>query len=335
MLIVIGSLIFAILKKTMITYAIIIANFLVFIITLIYESQILGSSSYLIQNGNMIFEHAGLGFRALYLTPEYLSQSYTLFTSMFLHNDFLHIFGNMIIFFFMGIAFEERIGWKKFITIYLITGVCGALTEAAINFMSPAQFANVSVIEQTYIDMGGIPMVGASGAIFGILGAFAFSYPHDKVIVPVPLGIFSILARVKVIWAAMLFGGMQFFLVAVFSNNGNVAYFAHLGGLASGFILAAIMIRGKTHTNKGQTIYHDTYNPPELKDIDFSKLKDLATNDELKGILKKIENETVPQVQHIWLEHFFEKAKCPNCKNNLSHSNNETSCNKCKFKLKF
>ena len=219
-------------KKLMITYTLIIANVIVFIITFIYYEQIV----YGVNN------FAGLGFRSVYLSPEYSPQLYTLFTSMFLHGGFLHIFGNMFIFLFLGMAFEQRIGGKKFLIIYLITGVVGALTHSI-------------------LDLGSwIPLVGASGAIFGIMGAFAYSYPRDEIVMPIPIGIMFI-TRIKVMYAVVIFGIMETAIVwweTGVGQQSNTAHFAHLGGLISGFILAAILLRGtKTHTKTGQTVYYD------------------------------------------------------------------------------
>lgn len=101
--IMIGAILIAYVKKIMITYSLIIANIAIFIITLFFENEILGGVDYI-----------GLGFRPVYLSIEYSPQIYTLFTSMFIHAGFAHIFGNMLVFFFVGIAFEERIGPKNF-----------------------------------------------------------------------------------------------------------------------------------------------------------------------------------------------------------------------------
>jgi rhomboid protease GluP len=146
--IMIGALIVAYVKKWMMTYALIIANFVVFILTFIFQVQTL--------YGNISVIVLDLGFSPVYLSFEYSPQLYTLFTSMFVHSGFLHIFGNMLIFFFIGMAFEQRVGWKKFLIIYLLTGICGALTHSLLNLGSSTV------------------LVGASGAIFGIMGAFAF-----------------------------------------------------------------------------------------------------------------------------------------------------------------
>jgi hypothetical protein len=199
----------------------------------------------------------------------------------------------MLIFFFMGMAFEQRIGAKKFLIIYLITGICGALTHSILN------------LNDTTL------LIGASGAIFGIMGAFAYSYPRDEVI------IFAVLET----------------LIVTFGYIDNVAHFAHLGGLISGFILATILLRGyKTHSKEGKTQYYDSFKPQKSHRIDFSKLEKLATTPELLEILKKIKNENVPQVRDIWLEHFFEKANCPECSNKINHFDRKIWCEKCGFK---
>ncbi len=307
--IMIGSLVLAYAKKWMMTYALMVANFAVFIISIIFYKQIgLGSVSVIIWD---------LGFRPIYLSIEYSPQVYTLFTSMFVHGGFAHIIGNMIIFFFLGMAFEQRIGAKKFLAIYLITGVCGALTHSLLNIGSA------------------ITLIGASGAIFGIMGAFAFSYPRDEVVMPIPLGIIMILRRIKVIYAVILFAALETVIV-MFDVQDSTAHFAHLGGLISGFILAAILIgRKKTHTEKGQTIYYDSYKPIAPSKIDYTKLQKLAANPELKEMLNRIESETVPQVRDVWLEHFFEKAKCPKCKNPLNHFDGKVWCEQCGFKTNY
>lgn len=144
--IMIVTLVVGYVRKLMMTYTLIIANFLVFALSLFFSDQIIGE----------------LGFRPVYLSLNLSPQIYTLFTSMFVHAGFLHILGNMLVFFFIGAAFEQRIGPKKFLFIYLVTGVIGALTFSVANLNSFT------------------PLVGASGAIFGVLGAFAFSYPETR-----------------------------------------------------------------------------------------------------------------------------------------------------------
>ncbi|MDH7516859.1 MAG: rhomboid family intramembrane serine protease [Candidatus Thermoplasmatota archaeon] len=307
--IMISALVIAYFKKWMITYAILIANLVVFIITLVFQEKIYG---HLVST--IIID---LGFRPIYLSLDYLPKIYTLFTSMFVHSGFFHIFGNMIIFFFMGMAFEQRIGAKKFLAIYLVTGVCGALTHSLLNLGSD------------------ILLVGASGAIFGILGAFAYSYPRDEVVMPIPIGIMFIM-RIKVLYAAIIFAVFETIIVWLDVQD-TTAHYAHLGGLISGVILAALLIRTKRPEGdtSSATISYDSYATQKPGKINFSSLRELATTPELKDMLNRIEHETVPQVRDIWFEHFIEKTRCPRCGKTLNHFDKDIWCESCGFKIRY
>jgi membrane associated rhomboid family serine protease len=299
--IMIGTIVVAYLKKISLTYAIIIANLFVFLVTLFFENQIIRD----------------LGFRPAYLSLELFPNIYTLFTSMFVHSGFLHILGNMFVFFFMGIAFEQRIGRKKFLAIYLITGVCGALTHSLLNLGS------------------WIPLVGASGAIFGILGAFAYAYPRDEVVMPVPIGIMFIM-RIKVIYATILFAVLETVIV-MFSIQDSTAHFAHLGGLASGVVLAAVLIGKKAEkTKQSNTAGSPDYMQIKKSDtINFSHLKELVKTPELKKILHNVEKENVLQVRDMWLEHFLEKVTCPVCNKPLNHFDRKIWCEQEHFRTDY
>jgi len=312
--IMIGALVFAIIKKWMMTYALIITNIIVFVLTIIFFTEIV----YGVTDNVQLY--AGLGFRAIYLQAEQLPQLYTLFTSMFIHGGFLHIFGNMLILFFIGLPFEERIGWKKFILIYLLSGIIGTLAYSV-------------------LDLGSnVPLIGASGAIFGLMGAFAFSYPRDEVVMPIGIGILF-LTRIKVIYAVAFWAVVETVLIWWESTSGVVsgtAHYAHLGGLIGGALLAAIFLRGrKTHTKENKTIYYDSFQAQKPIRINYSNLRKLATTPELKKMLDKIEKENVPQVQDIWLEHFLEKVRCPKCSANLNHFDRRIWCENCGFKEKY
>jgi len=299
--IMIGTLVVAYLKKITLTYSIIIANFFVFLISLFFRTQIITE----------------LGFRPIYLSLEMFPNVYTLFTSMFVHSDFLHILGNMFVFFFMGIAFEQRIGPKKFLLIYLITGVCGALTHSLLNIDSA------------------IPLIGASGAIFGILGAFAYAYPRDEIVMPVPIGIMFIM-RIKVIYATILFAVFETVIV-MFSVEDSTAHFAHLGGLASGVILAAILLRNRAEKQTQTTSIRPTDYMQIKKDdtINFSHLTKLVKTAEEKKILQRIEKEDVLQVRNMWLEHFLEKVTCPVCNKPLNHLDRKIWCEQNHFQTEY
>lgn len=297
----IGTIVVAYLRKIMITYAITLANLFVFFITIFYQNQIIGE----------------LGFRPLYLSEDLFLNCYTLFSSMFVHSGFLHILGNMFVFFFMGTAFEQRVGRKKFLLIYLLTGICGALTHSLLNIGSP------------------VPLVGASGAVFGILGAFAFSYPRDEVIMPVPLGIMFIM-RIKVIYAAILFAALET-VVVMLSVQDSTAHFAHLGGLAGGVLLAAVLIGKKeTMTKKSSASRSPEYMQIKKTDaLNFSHLNELVKTQEQKKILQRVEKEDVLQVRDMWLEHFLEKITCPVCNKPLNHLERKIWCDQDDFRTDY
>lgn len=299
--IMIGTIIVAYLKKITITYAIIIANFLVYLLTIFYRNQIIGE----------------LGFNSVYLSPELFPQMYTILTSMFVHSDFLHILGNMFVFFFMGIAFEQRIGRKKFLIIYLITGICAALTQTFVKWGSP------------------LLLVGASGAIFGILGAFAYAYPRDEVVMPVPLGIMLIM-RIKVIYATILFSILET-VVVIFAVQDSTAHFAHLGGLVSGVLLAAVMIGKKAEKMKqSNTLGSTDYMQIQKSDaINFSHLAQLVKTPEMKKIFQHIEKENVLQVRNMWLDHFLENITCPICNKPLNHFDRKIWCEQNHFQTDY
>ncbi|WP_342349066.1 rhomboid family intramembrane serine protease [uncultured Nitrospira sp.] len=144
----------------------------------------------------------------------------TLLSSMFLHGGWMHLIGNMLYLWIFGNNIEDVMGHTKFVLFYLICGVLAALSHALIDPEST------------------IPMVGASGAISGILGAYLLLYPHARVLVLVPygfIGTFNVPAvMVLGLWFFMqvLSGGMS-----LGNQGGGVAFFAHIGGFLAGLIL--------------------------------------------------------------------------------------------------
>lgn len=149
-----------------------------------------------------------------------------LITSMFLHGSFWHLFSNMFALFMFGPAIEQVWGSKKFLTYYMVTGIGAGLIQ------SLSWYIGFEVIEQypPYI-LNQFVAIGASGAIFGILLAFAMTFPNATlVLIPIPI---PIKAKYFVAFYALyeLYSGI--------SNKpeDNVAHFAHLGGLIFGLIL--------------------------------------------------------------------------------------------------
>ena len=310
--IMIGTIVFAYYKKWMMIYAIIITNFIVFVLSLAFAREIIGD----------------LAFRPIYLSLDFFPQIYTLFTSMFLHStsDFFHIIFNTLMFVLIAPHFEGRIGRNKFLGVYLITGVCAALFHSLLVPFLPSPI---------HFDPR-IGLIGASGAISGVLGAYAYAYPRDKVFFPV--GFF--IMKIPILFAGIIFIGIQSVYVFIGSDP-SIAYLAHIGGFISGVILSAALIKSRVKEEFKSTtaVDHSTYYDPvysqKPRNIDFSNLEKLATTKEQKEILKRIENETVMQVREIWLEHFLEKITCPHCNKPLNHSDGKIWCEENHFRTKY
>jgi membrane associated rhomboid family serine protease len=151
----------------------------------------------------------------------------TLFTSMFLHGGWLHLLGNMLYLWIFGRAVETALGPLRFIVFYFLCGAVAGLVQAAID---PA---------------AEVPMVGASGAIAGVLGAYLVLYPRGNVVV---LFWFFIFIRLITVPAVIMLG--LWFLLQLFSatsarvGGGGVAFWAHVGGFIAGIVLVWFFRRG-------------------------------------------------------------------------------------------
>lgn len=152
-------------------------------------------------------------------TPIYL----TLFTAMFMHGGIGHIFGNMLYLWIFGNNVEHRFGHFRFLMFYLFSGLAGSAAQIA---MSPDSV---------------IPNLGASGAIYGILGAYVVLFPRNKVNALVFYFVVSIPAYAVIgLWAATQFI-YGFGSIANTAETGGVAYMAHVGGFVAGVIVAGIV----------------------------------------------------------------------------------------------
>ncbi|MGI9228798.1 MAG: rhomboid family intramembrane serine protease [Gammaproteobacteria bacterium] len=144
----------------------------------------------------------------------------TIFTSMFLHGGFMHLAGNMLYLWIFGNNVEDAMGHRRFVIFYLICGVVAVFGQVAQNPDSQ------------------IPMIGASGAISGVLGAYLLLYPHARVLVLIPLGFFMQMVRIPASWVLIFWFVWQLISSAMDSGEGGgVAWFAHIGGFIAGMVL--------------------------------------------------------------------------------------------------
>jgi membrane associated rhomboid family serine protease len=197
-------------KIPFITLAIILANAYVFYKQLSSPNQ-----------EAFIFEYALVPSSVNFLNPETLIP---FVTSMFLHGGFLHIISNMWFLWIFGDNVEAKLGAIKFILLYILAGIIGGASQFLINPTSD------------------IPMLGASGAVSGILGAYFIMFPAASIRSFIFLFFYATITKIPAMiyifywFVIQLFSGIM--ALPISYQSGGVAFFAHIGGFAAGLLLA-------------------------------------------------------------------------------------------------
>jgi len=166
---------------------------------------------------------------------EVFSKPYQLFTHMFLHGSWLHIIGNMWFLWVFGDNVEDRLGKFKYLLFYVLSGLGAAVIQSLVSFLTGAVH---------------VPMVGASGAISGVLGAYLYLFPHARILALVPIFFFLTFMELP----AVFFIGMWAFIQIInglitlpFASMGGVAWFAHIGGFFVGYKLVRVFYRRRLY----------------------------------------------------------------------------------------
>jgi len=172
------------------------------------------------------------GFLPIELTSHSPGGWTHILTSMFMHGGWMHLIGNMWFLWIFGSNIEDNCGPFRFLIFYLLCGFAATLAFTALDPRSS------------------IPLVGASGAISGVLGAYLLQHPTARVLTLVPLGIFTRLMEIPAWIFLLLWIGLQILSqVALTSAHGvqtsGVAYAAHIGGFISGMGLIVFFERGR------------------------------------------------------------------------------------------
>lgn len=193
-----------------VTYALIAANVLFFLVELSGGDQFVENWAFI---------------------PSHFSQSPatewpTIFTAMFMHGGWMHLFGNMLYLYIFGDNVEDNFGSVKFLIFYLFAGIAATFAQYVFN------------------EGSNIPNVGASGAIAGVLGAYILMFPQSRVDVLVVRQVISMPAIVVIgFWIVLqLFSGVGS-IANTGADVGGVAYMAHVGGFAAGFVIAFLFGR--------------------------------------------------------------------------------------------
>jgi len=208
-----------------VTRLLILANVVVFVVMLLSEYGVIDSR---------FAVDLGMNYAMTPYDIIHGERLYTLFTSMFLHAGLLHLFGNMLYLYVFGDNVEDIFGHVGYLVFYFTCGLVAAFAHI-LSITNP----------QSYL----MPVVGASGAISGVLGAYVVLYPKARILTLVFYGWPVIVPVPAVIFLGFWFV-MQWFLgiydIVLFEGSGGVAYWAHVGGFLFGIVLAfAIGLRRK------------------------------------------------------------------------------------------
>lgn len=156
-------------------------------------------------------------------------------TYMFMHGNFWHLFFNMFALYMFGTVIEQIIGSRKFLTFYLICGLGAAALHTGVQFIE-AQTLLGSIADgsqkalNSYQLLKMTPTVGASGAIYGVLIAYAMLFPDNRLTLIFPP------ISLKAKWWVIIFAGIEL-ITGIFGTAEHVAHFAHLGGMLVGWLL--------------------------------------------------------------------------------------------------
>ena len=154
-----------------------------------------------------------------------------LVTSMFLHGGWMHLLGNMLYLHIFGDNVEDRIGHFRFLLMYLLAGVTAGLAQIVIN------------------PTADVPMVGASGAIAGVTGAYFLFYPRARVVTLIPIFLFVQIVEIPAFFFLLFWFAFQL-LLGVGSlgstSAGGVAFWAHIGGFVAGMVLGPLLAPRRT-----------------------------------------------------------------------------------------
>lgn len=164
------------------------------------------------------------------------------FTSMFLHGSWLHMIGNMLFLYIFGDNVEDKMGHFKYIIFYLLVGFLAAILQVITNIKSP------------------VPMVGASGAISGVLGAYLLFFPGSKILTLVPIFFFIQLMHIPAKVFILIWFFIQFLSglgsLGTMGNTGGIAFWAHIGGFIVGLVIAKYFYSSKNYSQKRANGYY-------------------------------------------------------------------------------
>ncbi len=268
----------------------------------------------------MVSWRYGWGLVSIGFAPASLSSypglGYTLLTSQFVHLTLFHLGFNMVMLLLWGPSLEARLGTRRMAVLYLTTGVAAALLFSAIYAVLPVGVAGAGIL------------LGASGAINGLLGGYARLWPDERIRLFVGIGLLPPM-RMATLWAGLLIletalglldlAGVRILLL----GPDRVAHFAHVSGLLVGFAMAPAILMIRERREPHRTRYDPT------------PLHILATTPRLREIFDQARKAEEPEVAAAWRTSLIEQARCPRCGGGLREGRSSVDCvdRGCAFRL--
>jgi len=245
------------------------------------------------------------GFRGTQLLDG--DHPYTLLTHLFIHAGVMHLIMNMLFLMLMGMPFEQKIGTRSFLILYFGSGLGAALFSGMFDVLLDG------TTDLARPDVYGI---GASGAIFGIMAAFAYRYPREEI----PMLLFIIfLPNVQVYIVAIAYGLIETLYVMSGVTDG-VGHMAHMGGLIAGVLISQLIMQVELVESN--------------RSLNYPVLEKMAVTGELRrilGHLRESESDESRDVFGIWLDEWARKVSCPECAAHLRMKRHRMVCDGCGF----
>jgi predicted Zn-ribbon and HTH transcriptional regulator len=200
----------------------------------------------------------------------------------------------------LGTQLEQRIGWERFLVIYFGSGI---IAGAVVLFISPFGYLGHTMDTIS---------IGASGCIFGILGALWYLYPREEIFFPL-----IIIRKWPISLIVLIYGGISALFILLGTED-NVSHIAHFAGLVGSFPIAFLVKPKKEEKKKGSDV------------LTTDQLMELATTKEQRKLLDRALEADEKDVRDAWLEDFFLKVKCPKCQGRgMNFDSKDATCPRC------
>lgn len=200
---------------------------LIVINTIVFIAQMTSTAD----PGHVVFAYGAIpSYLLTFKTIQPIHPVLTVFTSMFMHGGLLHLGTNMLYLWIFGDNIEDRLGHMRFAVFYILCGIAAAYSHAV---TAPSSM---------------LPMVGASGAVSGILGAYILLFPHARVHTLIFLGFFVQIVRLPALFVIGLWIILQFINGIIskgIAGQGGIAWFAHIGGFVFGVLMINFFLKIK------------------------------------------------------------------------------------------